>query len=242
MSITNSDSVLFQDIYVNSTTESGHGPPNTDGADTLASNNIAFARWVIQNGDDGISCKGNSSNILMEDIVMHTGSGLAMGSIGQYWRQHDYIVNVYAHRIWAYNTWHAMYLKTWSGDKSQNPPPNGGGGGLGLMWNITLNDTTIYNVGEPFNIDQCLTYTQGDKPNCDSSKFEILDIKVEDIKGTMTGDYNDIASLHCSGAAPCKEITISDHDITNAKTNAKVTKILCDPKKTLETKGFTCAA
>lgn len=56
----------------------------TDGANTIYADNITFRNWVVDNGDDSIALKANSTNILIEDCEFHTGLGLAIGSIGQY--------------------------------------------------------------------------------------------------------------------------------------------------------------
>jgi galacturan 1,4-alpha-galacturonidase len=58
--------------------------PQTDGADTIYADNITFRRWTVDNGDDSISLKANSTNILIEDCDFYTGLGIAIGSIGQY--------------------------------------------------------------------------------------------------------------------------------------------------------------
>lgn len=56
----------------------------TDGADTVYADNITFRNWIVDNGDDSISMKANSTNILIENCDFYTGLGLAIGSIGQY--------------------------------------------------------------------------------------------------------------------------------------------------------------
>lgn len=89
MTIIHAQNILLEDIYINSTdTERGVGfefsSLNTDGADTIYADNITMRRWVVDNGDDSISMKANSTNILIEDCVFWTGLGVAIGSIGQY--------------------------------------------------------------------------------------------------------------------------------------------------------------
>lgn len=56
----------------------------TDGADTVYVNNITFRNWIVDNGDDSISLKANSTNVLIENCDFYTGLGFAIGSIGQY--------------------------------------------------------------------------------------------------------------------------------------------------------------
>lgn len=38
----------------------------------------------MDNGDDSIAMKANSTNILIENCDFYTGLGIAIGSIGQY--------------------------------------------------------------------------------------------------------------------------------------------------------------
>lgn len=130
MTVAWSQNVLLQDIYVNSTSDNHvcafagysrscrlrtviHQNParNTDGADTLASDRITFRRWTIDNGDDSIACKANSTNILIEDCTFYRGLGVAMGSIGQYAGIYEYIDGVIARNIEAIRTRYTGYIK-----------------------------------------------------------------------------------------------------------------------------------
>lgn len=106
------------------------GLANTDGADTIMSSHIKFSKWEVYNGDDSISIKANSTNITITDSVLHDGLGIALGSIGQYYQEFEYIEDVHVNNIHFDNTLHAAYVKTWTDDRN-GYPPNGGGGGLG---------------------------------------------------------------------------------------------------------------
>lgn len=104
MAIINSEDVLLDRIYVNSTSfgkvdrSPGSFAParalylralnpasfqaparNTDGVDTFYSNHITFRNWTITGGDDNISLKANSTNILIQDSGFHGGLGVAIG-------------------------------------------------------------------------------------------------------------------------------------------------------------------
>ncbi|CRG87005.1 hypothetical protein PISL3812_04018 [Talaromyces islandicus] len=57
---------------------------NTDGADTIYSSHITFRNWTVDNGDDRISLKANSTDISIYDYRLYNGLGIAIGSIGQY--------------------------------------------------------------------------------------------------------------------------------------------------------------
>lgn len=125
--------VLLSSIYVNSTTNDHSPARNTDGADTIFSDSITFDGWTVDNGDDSISLKANSTNIVIKNSTFYRGLGVAIGSIGQYDGQFEYVENVTVTGITGYNTRYAAYVKTWTGEQV-GYPPNGGGGGLGCAY------------------------------------------------------------------------------------------------------------
>jgi galacturan 1,4-alpha-galacturonidase len=134
MTVIHSEDVLLQDMYVNNTShDSCCGARNTDGLDTMFSNNIHINRWTIVNGDDSISTKANSTNILVTNCTFYNGLGFALGSIGQYKDSFETLENITVRDIIAYNTLHAAYVKTWTGQQV-GYPPNGGGGGFGCKY------------------------------------------------------------------------------------------------------------
>lgn len=129
MTIHSSKNVLMQDMYVASISN-GSSTINTDGADTMFSDNIHFDRWHVRNGDDCIALKANSTNIQVTNSEFHDGIGIAIGSIGQYAGCTEIAADFYADNNVFHNTLHALFMKTWTGE-SVGYPPNGGGGGLG---------------------------------------------------------------------------------------------------------------
>lgn len=130
MTVIHSENVLLQDIYVSNTNADGSTSSNTDGANTIYSDNITFNRWNVTNGDDSIAVKANSTNIRITNSDFYTGLGIAFGSIGQYKDAFETIENVTATNITCHKTLHGAYIKTWTGQQV-GYPPNGGGGGLG---------------------------------------------------------------------------------------------------------------
>ncbi|KAF5378174.1 hypothetical protein D9615_007589 [Tricholomella constricta] len=114
MAIKDSEDVLLDSIYINSTSSSSAPARNTDGVDTFFSNRITFRNWTVAGGDDNISLKANSTNILVQDSVFHGGLGVAIGSIGQYPGQYERIENVTAERVQCLKTRYAGYIKTWT--------------------------------------------------------------------------------------------------------------------------------
>lgn len=69
----------------------------------------------------------------MYNITQYSGTGMAMGSIGQYKGVYENIQRVQAKDITFVNTLHTVYFKTWTGEQV-GYPPNGGGGGLGSKY------------------------------------------------------------------------------------------------------------
>ncbi|PQE23316.1 alpha-L-rhamnosidase rgxB protein [Rutstroemia sp. NJR-2017a WRK4] len=234
MTVLRSDGVLLQNIYVNSTSSSGNPARNTDGADTLYSNNIHFDKWTVVNGDDSISLKANSTNILITNSTFYNGLGVAIGSIGQYKGVWETIENVTASHITFYKTLHGGYVKTWTGEQV-GYPPNGGGGGLGYAKNITFENFSFHSLrGPPFSITQCTTFS-GTSGNCSSSAFSVSDLYMVNITGSMT---NPIASYSCSAVAPCKNITMENLTL-KANNGTAATGYKCTNVE--GTVGFTCS-
>ncbi|KEY66233.1 hypothetical protein S7711_09259 [Stachybotrys chartarum IBT 7711] len=215
MAVTYSRNVLFEDIYVNNTSTSEHGTLNTDGVDTVYSDNITFNRWSVTNGDDAVALKGNSSNIFLYDSIFHGGQGVAIGSMGQFAGKWEYIENFYARNITLINTAHVSYLKTWSGHPN-GYPPNGGGGGKGYARNIVMEDVYIEGArSQPFFAWQCEHYEGDSGKDCDSSEFKISDVLWRNVSGTARDNVVHSGTFQCSaGAGGCTNITVEDYRVT----------------------------
>ncbi|KAI1076246.1 glycoside hydrolase family 28 protein [Whalleya microplaca] len=239
MTIIHSENILLENIYVNSTdTKQPVGfefsSLNTDGADTIYANNITFRGWIVDNGDDSIAMKANSTNILIEDCKFYTGLGVAIGSIGQYENRFEYIENVTARNIEITNMRYGAYVKTWTG-VSTGYPPNGGGGGLGYASNILFSNFTLHNVTGIFAVTQCTSYNSA-TGNCDTSKFNIRNLRLEGWSGDGVSDV--VASLQCSAASPCPGIEIEDINILDTVNNTAPANYLCD--NVVVPTGFQC--
>ncbi|KAJ5169249.1 uncharacterized protein N7482_004843 [Penicillium canariense] len=234
LSIIHSKNTVFDSIYVNSTNHGGSSR-NTDGADTIYSSHITFRNWEVDNGDDSISLKANSTDILIEDCLFHRGLGLAMGSIGQYKDVYETIERVTARNITFSGTLHAVYFKTWTGEQV-NYPPNGGGGGLGHASDMTFKDLQATALrGPAFAISQCTTFS-GTAGNCTSSKFQLRDLSFRNINGTTTS--HNVASFQCSAVEPCENIQITDVNLTLQSDGTEADAYLCGHVE--GTRGFNC--
>jgi hypothetical protein len=83
---------------------------NTDGADTIYSHHITFNNWTVQNGDDSISMKANSTDITITNSRFVNGLGIAIGSIGQYKDAFETVERLRVDNISYENTLHAVCL------------------------------------------------------------------------------------------------------------------------------------
>ncbi|KAI8158979.1 Alpha-L-rhamnosidase rgxB [Colletotrichum sp. SAR 10_70] len=236
MTIMWSKNVLFDGIYINSTSSNGYPARNTDGADTINSDHITFRNMYIRNGDDAIALKGNSTNILVEDSTFDRSLGIAFGSLGQYKGVFEKVENVTVRRIKGLKTRYGAYVKTWTGDQVSYPP-NGGGGGIGYLRNATLSNFNLTQTQQvPFVIGQCTSYS-GEKGDCESSMFKISEMTVRGWVGDGASSY--VADMDCSEAAGgCDNITIEDVALTNTTTGDDVTKYRCRGVNSVQ--GFTC--
>ncbi|TGO20262.1 hypothetical protein BPAE_0318g00080 [Botrytis paeoniae] len=236
MTIIHAKNILLEDIYVNSTDVRPVGfefiSLNTDGADTIYADNITFRGWTVDNGDDSISMKANSTNILIEDCDFYTGLGVAIGSIeGRY----EVIENVTARNIRSYNMRYGVYMKTWTG-VSTGYPPNGGGAGLGHATNFSFTNFTLHNNTGIIAITQCTSYNSA-TGNCDTSLFNLSNMTFASWSGTASSDV--VAELQCSGATPCTGILIEGMEgILDTVNNTKPAQYLCD--SVVEPNGFNC--
>ncbi|KAF9870209.1 hypothetical protein CkaCkLH20_12295 [Colletotrichum karsti] len=239
MNIMYSQNLVFEDIYVNSTSSTENNSLNTDGADTMYSDNIVFRRWVVVNGDDAIALKANSSNIFIYDSEFFGSTGIAMGSIGQFIGKFEYIENFLARNVTLHDTLRGCYFKTWTGIQI-GYPPNGGGGGTGYARNIVLEDIKLDRVrGEPLFITQCESFSGHAGESCDSSTFSISDVVWKDFSGTINDDVPSSGFFRCSAAAGgCKNLTVENFSVTPVSQDAVLDKWLC--KNVDGDEGFDC--
>ncbi|KAJ5357435.1 hypothetical protein N7541_004593 [Penicillium brevicompactum] len=235
MSIINSHHVLLDNILVNNTGNWAQSS-NTDGADTIYSSHITFNNWTVYNGDDSISLKANSTDIAITNSKFYNGLGIAIGSIGQYNDQFETIERLAVQNVQYENTLHAFYVKTWTDDQN-GYPPNGGGGGLGFASDLTLRNLTVKGLrGAAFAISQCTRFSGAPgQGNCTNSQFQIKNVAIEGLSGISKSA--NVASLQCSGVAPCTDINISDTSL-HLENGTLAASYLCGNVQ--DPIGFTC--
>jgi len=91
--VANSSSVLISDIDIAVASTSTNVAKNTDGWDTYRSDNVVIQNSVISNGDDCVSFKPNSTNVVVQNLVCTGSHGISVGSLGQYPAEVDIVEN-----------------------------------------------------------------------------------------------------------------------------------------------------
>lgn len=92
--VANSTDVVFDGLTISGYSQSEHEAKNTDGWDTYRSENVVIQNSVINNGDDCVSFKPNSTEILVQNLHCNGSHGISVGSLGQYVGEVDIVENV----------------------------------------------------------------------------------------------------------------------------------------------------
>ncbi|KAL2871468.1 putative extracellular exo-polygalacturonase [Aspergillus lucknowensis] len=205
--VANSTDVLFDGIDISGYSSSENEAKNTDGWDTYRSHNIVIQNSVINNGDDCVSFKPNSSEILVQNLHCNGSHGISVGSLGQYKGEVDIVKNVLVYNISMYNASDMARIKVWPGIDSAMSEDLQGGGGLGAVSNITYDKMYIDNVDWAIEVTQC--YGQKNLTLCNEfpSNLTISDVHFRNFYGT-TSDKNDpdVGTVVCSSPDVCSDI------------------------------------
>ena len=93
--VANSSDVVFSNISISGASVSANVAKNTDGWDTYRSSNIVIQNSNINNGDDCVSFKPNSTDIIVQNLICNGSHGISVGSLGQYIGEVDIVENIY---------------------------------------------------------------------------------------------------------------------------------------------------
>ncbi|KAJ7109082.1 pectin lyase fold/virulence factor [Mycena crocata] len=195
--------VIFSNMALNAASTSSHGPSNTDGWDIYRSDQVVLKDSVINNGDDCVSFKPNSTNVLVSNLNC-TGSH----SLGQFAGMFDIVENVTAINIRMSNAQNGARIKAWAGS----------GVGSGIVKNITFANFIESNVDNPVVIDQCYMTSASACAQFPSNTF-IQDIFFTSISGTSSGST--VANLACSPGARCSNINVNNFSLSPPSGTAK---------------------
>lgn len=212
--VANSSDVVFSNIDIAGGSVSKNPAKNTDGWDTYRSDNIVIQNSHIDNGDDCVSFKPNSTNIVVQNLVCNGSHGISVGSLGQYPGEIDIVENIYVYNISMSNASDGARIKVWPGAASALSGDLQGGGGGGAVKNITYDTMQLSNVDYAIEITQC--YGQKNITLCNQfpSNLTISDILIKNFKGTTSKKYDPlIGYLQCSSPTVCNNINIQNIDV-----------------------------
>ncbi|RJE26348.1 Exo-polygalacturonase [Aspergillus sclerotialis] len=197
--VANSSDVLFDGIDISGYSKNENEAKNTDGWDTYRSNNIVIQNSVINNGDDCVSFKPNSTNILVQNLHCNGSHGISVGSLGQYKGEVDIVENVLVTNISMFNASDGARIKVWPGSHSSMSDDLQGGGGSGSVKNITYDNMRIDNVDWSIEVTQC--YGQKNQTLCNEfpSNLTISDIHFKNFNGMTSGKRDPyVGTVVCS--------------------------------------------
>jgi galacturan 1,4-alpha-galacturonidase len=197
-----SRNVTFDNINLHSIQSSGKQAQNTDGWDIYRSDLVSITNSNIINGDDCVSFKPNTTNVLVENLYCQGSHGISVGSLGQYAGVQDIVANVLVKNVTMVDAENGARIKAFGGSASATSTT---GGGSGYIRNITFQDFTVQNVDLPIVIDQCY---QTSATTCASypSKVTINDAHYINVTGTGAKS-KEVVTLACSDV--CQDITAS---------------------------------
>ncbi|XP_020594073.1 probable polygalacturonase At1g80170 [Phalaenopsis equestris] len=171
--------------------------PNTDGIHISSSVSVSVKDSIIGTGDDCISIVGNSSSILIKNIVCGPGHGISIGSLGKN-KSNDQLQNVLVDEAYISNTENGVRIKTWQG-------------GEGFAQSIAFRNILMRNVSNPIIIDQF--YCDSAQPcHNQTSAVKVGQISFINIKGTSATE--DAVKFACSDSFPCEKIFLKDIELS----------------------------
>jgi galacturan 1,4-alpha-galacturonidase len=214
--VANASNVVFSDITISGASSSVHVAKNTDGWDTYRSRDVTIMNSVIHNGDDCVSFKPNSTDMLVESLSCTGSHGISVGSLGQYVGEYDIVEHVWVGNISMHSTTDGGRIKVWPNTPSALSGDLQGGGGNGRVDNVTFDGMLIDNVDYAIEITQC--YGQSNLTLCTEypSPLTITNIVFSNFQGTTSTKYApEIGAFACSSTAVCSEISAVNIDVVS---------------------------
>ncbi|KAL6918457.1 hypothetical protein FSHL1_009893 [Fusarium sambucinum] len=205
--IINSTDVLISDLDLRAKSLNGVKIANSDGWDTYRSDRVVIQDSYIDNTDDCVSFKPNSTNTVVQNLVCNGSHGISVGSLGQYKGKVDIVENLYIYNISMSNASDGARIKVWPGVETLFQSNLNGGGGLGRVRNVTYDGFHHENNDNAITITQC--YGQKNQTLCNQfpANLTIEDITMKNFWGTVSKKFDPRAgSLVCSAPDRCSNI------------------------------------
>lgn len=137
---------------------------NTDGGDTYRSDSVVIQNSIINNGDDCVSFKPNSINVVVQGLQCNGSHGISVGSLGQYAEEFDIVENIYVNNISISNVSDGAHIKVWPGVYTDFQDNLNGGGGSGYVRNVTYDG--LFNTNNDWAIELTQCYGQRNLTLC----------------------------------------------------------------------------
>lgn len=239
--VANSTSVVYSNISISGLSTSNNTAKNTDGWDTYRSSNIVIQNSAINNGDDCVSFKPNSTEMLVQNLHCNGSHGISVGSLGQYIGEIDIVQNVYVYNISMSNASDGARIKVWPGSPAALSGDLQGGGGTGRVRNITYDTFFVDNVDYAIEVTQC--YGQKNLTLCNAfpSNLTISDVLMKGFSGSTSAKYSPISGyVVCSSESVCEDITLEDIDVVAPSGN--VNEFSCGDVDQTLLQGINCTS
>ncbi|UKZ50459.1 hypothetical protein TrVGV298_004722 [Trichoderma virens] len=199
---------------------------NGDGWDTFRSDSVVIQDSHVNNSDDCVSFKPNSTNIIVQGMQCNGSHGISVGSLGQYPAEYDIVENIYVYNVSMSNASDGARIKVWPGTNTPFEPGLSGGGGAGYVKNVTYD--TFYNSNNDWAIEINQCYGQSNQTICDKypSNITISDVIFKNMWGTTSTKYDPkVGTLTCSSTEKC--LNISAYNISVIDPSGKTPQWIC---------------
>ncbi|KAM0452005.1 hypothetical protein ACHAPV_009728 [Trichoderma viride] len=218
-----SQNILVDNIYLSSTSDDDQANPgnlgNTDGFDTINSDNITIQNSWANIGDDCVSFKPGSTNMHVKNLTCYNSAGIAIGSLGQYEGVRDVVENITAEDVTLIGSRNGAYIKTYVGKRTYWPP-QGGGGGNGYVRNVVFKNFHIENItSSPVLIQQCTHWGGYNVPACADTPAAgyFYNISWSNFTGYMNEKVGTKSiSWACSLLAKCEGFSFEEINVKSA--------------------------
>ncbi|KAL7952127.1 glycoside hydrolase family 28 protein [Trichoderma barbatum] len=208
--------ILVSNIDIAVKSESKSPAKNGDGWDTFRSDAVVIQDSHVNNSDDCVSFKPNSTNIIVQGMQCNGSHGISVGSLGQYPAEYDIVENIYVFNISMSNASDGARIKVWPGTNTPFEPGLSGGGGAGYVRNVTYD--TFYNDNNDWAIEINQCYGQSNQTICDKypSNMTISDVIFKNMWGATSKKYDPkVGTLTCSSTEKCLNIAAYNISVTN---------------------------
>ncbi|KAL6848011.1 hypothetical protein ACP4OV_022139 [Aristida adscensionis] len=174
--------------------------PNTDGITMALSDHVYISACSIQTGDDCVSILTYTTDVSVTNSTCGPGHGISVGSLGGF--EEALVERITVSNCSFSGTMAGVRIKTWQGGK-------------GYAKGFHFESLTMTAVQNPIVIDQFYC-PQGNCPLKDGG-VAISDVRFINIHGTSS--EQEAIKLLCSKSVHCRDIYLSDINLSWAKHN-----------------------